>query len=167
MPQQAARCCNSRGGPLAGDSAVGYLAGNVDRQGRKVDSVHDGRNTIDPGESPVVTELELVEDAASKGGLQGQDTILRNGTDEGAAACDTFRLIVVPLIAKVSCVERIAIVNLVIEPDPARIFIHVDAGLELRDVEVGIGGRVGEYDRVGSAKCVQQGRYGRNGAGAR
>ena len=141
-------------GALAGDAGVGDAAGQVEREPREIDAVHGRRDAVDARSARVVAELQLVEHRRGEDALQRHDRVLGVRLDVGAAAGHALGLVVRALVAEVAPIDRPVRVQLLIESDVERVFLHRREALELHDVEVGVRRLAGEDHRTRPAKRV-------------
>src|SRR5205085_33503 len=83
---------------------------------------------------------------------------------DDAAAGHTFRLVIVALIAEVARIHRIFVIKSVVQSNSTRILINSLAGIQLDDVEIGVGRSALKGNGSGASEGSYQRANGRHSA---
>ncbi len=127
-------------GALSGNSVIRCASRDVDTDRRRVDAIHDDAFAESSRQSSVITELHFVDDRVGKRGLQRNHAVLRPGPDLQHAAADALRLGIGTQIAEETRIEGVFFIQPEIQADSNGILVDDVIGLQLINVEVGIGG---------------------------
>src|SRR5207249_1211770 len=99
---------------LSGNAEVGGTSGEVDREFTEVNAIHDRRQAVCSRVRPVVAELEFVQESRRQGGLETEHAVLRVIDKDNSPPGNSLGLVDIPVIAEVTDVDRVFVIQLVI-----------------------------------------------------